>query len=574
MAIQPKSNKITAKYMSLVQQFLDNNILTKEQLDTAFSEQKQTHEPLMNILIKRGFVSESKVAETVARDLGIRFLPSLNMVDWSSEAIDMFKADFLKLHKCIPLTFENNKLTIGISDPSNIMAIDAIQEVIREKSPGVGIEFVSVLETKVLEAIGEHYEHKQQSAIIDEDIKAAINHSMKQIGSDDDDAAAQPVEKLVDRLIILGASLKASDIHINPEETHVQIRYRIDSVLFTGPSIPKELQSAIVSRIKIMGKMNISEKRAPQDGKSPFRKENLHLDLRISVIPIRQGENIVIRILEKNKLFGLDQLGFQPRMFDSIYEVTNRSFGVFLVTGPTGAGKSTTLYSILQSMNAIERNVITLEDPIEYQLPFIRQSQVNVAVDYTFNTGLRAFLRHDPDVILVGEIRDKETAGMAFHAGQTGHFVLSTLHTNTAIGTVSRLLAMDLDLYLLSTILQGILAQRLARVICERCKEGYMATPVETKWLKLDEPRELKRGVGCDRCKQKGYSGRRGVFELFIPDDELCYMILNKASDMEIKSAAQRKDMPFFYDDARAQVLSGSTDFTEVIRTLPEIANG
>ncbi len=564
---------ISTKLSKLVDNLIALRVVTKQQIDIALAEQKQTQESLGKILVNRGFINQETLTSLLCLDLDIEHLPSLEGIEIAPEVIKLFPPEFVMKYKCIPLYIQEGELTVGLSNPYDIVAMDAINEQIANTDESLMVKFVSVAEEEVNKAIESHYLDKSKKEALDDSIQDTIKSCLRELeGVSDADATSLPVQTLVEQIILLGNAWKASDLHINPLGTHVQVRYRVDGILVAGPAIPQELQNSVISRFKIMANLNISERRLPQDGKISFKKDKVELDLRVSTMPITHGENIVIRVLEKNRLFSLRSIGFGREMLKNVEECTSKSFGLFLVTGPTGSGKSTTLYSCLKSMNALEKNIVTLEDPVEYQLPFIRQSQVNHTIGYTFAMGLRAFLRHDPNVILVGEIRDTETAEMAVHSAQTGHLVLSTLHTNTAVGAIPRLVYMGVDLYMLSSVINGVLAQRLARSLCPFCKESYMSAPHENEWLGLppDQPVKLWRNVGCKKCKNSGYKGRRGIYELFVPDDDLRVMIINKVDEIELKRVAVEKGQIFFKEDARSKVLEGMTTVLEAIRVLPE----
>lgn len=563
---------ISTKLTKLVDNLIALRCVTPQQIEVALSEQKQTHESLGKILVNRGFITEETLTSLLCLDLDIEHLQTLEGIEIAPEVVKLFPPEFVVKYKCIPLYIENGELTVGLSNPYDIVAMDAINDLIHNTDENLSVKCVSVVEDEVLKAIDSYYFDKSKKETLDESIQDSIKKCLSELeGVAEADAASLPVQSLVEQILCLGVAWKASDIHINPLGSHVQVRYRVDGILCSGPSIPTELQNSVISRIKIMSKLNISERRLPQDGKISFKQDKLEVDLRVSTMPITHGENVVIRILEKNRLFSLRSIGFGREMLKNIEGIMSKNFGLFLVTGPTGSGKSTTLYSCLKSLNAIEKNIVTIEDPVEYQLPFIRQSQVNHTIGYTFAMGLRAFLRHDPNVILVGEIRDKETAEMAVHAAQTGHLVLSTLHTNTAIGAIPRLLYMEIDLFMLTSILNGVLAQRLARALCPYCKEAYMSTPQESEWVgRAGEEVKLYRTVGCKKCKNNGYKGRRAIYELFMPDDEIRTLMLQKTDEIELKRICRTKGMTFFREDAISKVLDGTTTILEAMRVLPE----
>jgi len=387
------------------------------------------------------------------------------------------------------------------------------------------------------------------------------------IGKKELDSAYSPLVNLVEKIIIDGIQRGATDIHVNPDMKGIRIRYRVDGILHHSMFLPIELLNPIVSRFKIMGQMNIAESRIPQDGAAEFQYKNRKLDLRISVFPVMGGENIVVRLLDKAQIkVGLENLGFLDEDIERLNQSIQLPFGMILVTGPTGSGKTTTLYSCLSMINTVSRNIITLEDPVEYHLPMIRQSQINVKAGLTFANGLRSILRQDPDVIMVGELRDRETADISVQAALTGHLVFSTLHTNNASGTISRFLDMGVEPFLISSSLIGILAQRLVRVVCSKCKEQY--TPIE-KLEGLDK-NVFYRGAGCKACNDTGYYGRIGIFELMIIDDKIKKLIVTKASSEEIEKAARENGMRTLREDGLLKIKNGITTQEEVLRVTSE----
>jgi type II secretion system protein E len=380
-----------------------------------------------------------------------------------------------------------------------------------------------------------------------------------------------PVVRLVNLVFMKAVKDKASDIHIEPEENLVRIRFRIDGILHEIATAPKELQNIISSRIKILSKLDIAESRKPQDGKINLKAENKMLDLRVSTFPTIHGENIVMRILDKTSvLIGLEQLGFSDKDFKEFNKLIRSAYGIILVTGPTGSGKTTTLYSALSTINSLDKNIITVEDPVEYEIPLIRQTQVNVKAGLTFAAGLRAILRQDPDVVMVGEVRDKETAEIAVQASLTGHLVFSTLHTNDAPSSVSRLIDMGVEPFLISSSVIAILAQRLVRVICPECKEAYTPTGAALKEMGLKESVKFYKGKGCDHCKGSGYAGRTGIHELMVMSDEVKKLVVAKASALEIRKVAMAEGMVTLRGDGLNKVIKGITTPEEIVRVTEE----
>jgi len=380
----------------------------------------------------------------------------------------------------------------------------------------------------------------------------------------EDLAQEAPIVKFVNLLIMEAVKSRASDIHIEPEEDSLRIRFRIDGFLHEISSPSKNMQAAIISRIKVLSKMDIAEKRKPQDGQLQMRIENRNIDVRVASFPTVYGENVVLRILDKaNVILELSQLGFVKEVLATFQELIKQPNGIMLVTGPTGSGKTTTLYAAIQTINSEERNIITLEDPVEYHLPRIRQSQINPKAGVTFAAGLRSILRQDPDVIMVGEIRDLETVDIAVQAALTGHLVFSTLHTNDAAGTISRLLDMGAEPFLVSSSVIGILAQRLVRAVCPKCKEPHKETEDGKEYT-------YYRSKGCGYCKNTGFHGRLGIFELMVIDDKIRKLISTKASSEEIRKAAQEAGMRTLREDGLARARTGITTLEEVMRVSIE----
>jgi type II secretion system protein E len=381
------------------------------------------------------------------------------------------------------------------------------------------------------------------------------------------EAEQAPVVKLVNMILIQAVKDKASDIHIEPDEDKLRVRFRIDGILHEVSTPPKNLQGVVISRIKILSKMDIAESRKPQDGRMQLRMENKRLDVRVNSFPTIHGENIVMRLLDKSSvLLGLQDLGIAGKDFEELNKLIHLPYGIILVTGPTGSGKTTTLYSSLATINSMELNIITVEDPVEYELPLIRQTQVNPKAGLTFATGLRAILRQDPDVIMVGEIRDKETADIAVQASLTGHLVFSTLHTNDAPSALPRLIDMGVETFLLATSIYGILAQRLVRAICKDCKEPYQPTAELLKELGIKEKAAFYKGKGCPACKGSGYAGRMGIYELLIMSEQLRKMVVARASTDEIRAEARKEGMRTLREDGLEKAKAGITTIEEVLR--------
>ncbi len=423
---------------------------------------------------------------------------------------------------------------------------------------------------------GEYQKDVEKETTVPDDVKDIVREStisLKTAPRDADkvtDISLGPIVKLVERIVITGISKGATDIHIGPDVRGTRVRYRIDGMLQHGMYLPKDVLPAIVSRIKIMGSMNIAESRVPQDGATGFMREGKNYDIRLSTFPITGGENIVMRILDKSQLLlGLENLGFLKKDIELLNHSLNMPYGMILVTGPTGSGKTTTLYSALSIINSVYKNIFTIEDPIEYQLPLVRQSQINVKAGLTFATGLRSILRQDPDVVLVGEMRDFETAELAIRAGLTGHLVFSTLHTNDAISSLPRLIDMGVEPFLIASTVDTIISQRLVRVLCNTCKEAYAPPPelIAKLGVSIPEGSSFFRGKGCQDCNDTGYKGRTVIYEILKMDEPMRNLVLARSGSDTLRKSAKESGMEDILEKGIKKVLSGITSLEEVMST-------
>ncbi|MFC1708646.1 type II secretion system ATPase GspE [Candidatus Omnitrophota bacterium] len=556
-----------ATQKTVIDILVKKGILNQGQADKAMNEAKRTGMPLEKALEKLGFISEKEIVQLKADSLGVPFIDlSDYLID--SEVINLVPEQTAKKCKAVPLFKIGDTLTVAMVDPLDVSVIDEI----RKKSKAGAIETVLSTEEMINRVIDQYYgtignaeELIKEAAMDKAQGGVASVEALSEIAED------APVIKLTNIIIIQAVKDKASDIHIEPEEDKVRIRYRIDGILHEVKNMPKYLQSAIASRVKIMAKLDISETRKPQDGRIQMKMENKDLDLRVSTFPTVYGENIVMRILDKSSvLLGLAELGFSNKDLKDFDKVVRHSNGMILVTGPTGSGKTSTLYAALSMINSIEKNIITIEDPVEYEIPLIRQTQINPKAGLTFATGLRSILRQDPDIVMVGEIRDRETAEIAIQASLTGHLVLSTLHTNDAASALTRLIDMGVEPFLISSSVIAILAQRLVRVICPKCKEKYTPDKEVLKQLNLSENTELYRGKGCKNCKSSGFGGRIGIFELLLINSDIKGMIISKMPANEIKKKAIETGMRILYDDGIEKVKNGVTTVEEILRVTEE----
>jgi len=480
---------------------------------------------------------------------------------------------FIRENRIIPLEFKNNVLKVVMADVEDSATIDALRVA---TSADV---MVYTCDGKALEEyISKFYEQESQNINrIIEDLGEGgiefLKDEEEDIGHLKDLASEAPIIRLVNMLITRAVESRASDIHIEPFEDELKVRYRIDGVLHDIETTPKRLQAAIVSRIKIMAKLNIAERRLPQDGRIRLKVGENEIDLRVSTIPVLYGESVVMRILRKEGIvIDLDLLGFPPHTLSSFEQLIKKPNGIILVTGPTGSGKTTTLYGALDKINSPDRKIITVEDPVEYQLKGVNQIQVKPQIGLNFANTLRHIVRQDPDIIMIGEIRDLETAEIAIQSALTGHLVFSTLHTNDAPSALTRLLDMGVENFLLSSTIRGILAQRLVRIICSSCKEidPSIADREELKLLGIDSSMPLYRGRGCENCASTGYYGRAGVFELLMVEDEIRKLILKNADANQMRSVARQQGMRTLIEDGADKIKAGKTTLSEVLRVTQE----
>jgi type IV pilus assembly protein PilB len=546
---------------------LKAEIISEEQLEKALELHQQKGIRVGKALIQLGYTTQESLIKALSEQLGIPYI-SLSSYQIEPSIISLIPENLARTHKLIPLFKIGNTLTVGMVDPLDVFAIDEIS--MKSK---LEIEPTICSEEELDQTLDHYYgststmDEVVQIIQEEEDFvkeKKIDEMSLKEAADD------APIIKLVNLIFSQAIKDKASDVHVEPEEDKVIVRIRIDGVLHQAYSQPKNFQNAIISRIKIMAEMDIAERRLPQDGRFQLRVEDHDVDVRVSTIPTVNGENIVMRLLDKtNVLVNLDDLGFTQTNLEKLKNLINKPYGIILVTGPTGSGKTTTLYAALNSLNGEEKNIVTIEDPIEYRLKMVRQSQVNPKIGLTFAKGLRSILRQDPDIIMVGEIRDTETANVAVQSALTGHLVLSTLHTNDSPGAISRLIDMGVEPFLVSAATIGILAQRLIRKLCPKCKESYEPTPEVLRELKISTDGKkftFYRAKGCRACRDSGYKGRIGIFELLLMDDNVRNMIITRTNLTEIKKYVMKNGMRSLRQDGILKVIKGITTVEEVIR--------
>ena len=537
-------------------------LLDDKKIAHAFDKQIETKEYFAGLLVKLGYVSNQNVGKTFTSQLG--FLPlSVKIETLEKKLISYLPANIALTHRIIPLKQDSGKLTLGTDDPLNFLAQKNLEAII-----GSGIELELLRSLDMDKALDSLYASKKVKGL---DLGKASEDINVTKGAED-----APIIKLVNLIINEAVKERASDIHVEPLEKKFRVRYRIDGVLHEVPGPPKRLEGSVISRIKIMAGMDIAEKRLPQDGRIKMVSDKKELDLRVSSLPSIHGESIVMRILDKTSFFvGLEDVGFLPKEKKDFEKLINLPNGMILVTGPTGSGKTTTLYATLSHINQKDRKVIMIEDPVEYQLDGVNQVQVKPQIGLTFASGLRSMLRQAPDIIMVGEIRDLETAQIAVQSALTGHLIFSTLHTNDACGAITRLIDMGVKPYLASSTVQGVLAQRLVRTICPSCREAYKPSEEEAKILSLspEEVNSLKlyRGKGCPTCAYTGYKGRMGIFELFIMTDEARELVLNNSSSTELNKKAKESGMKGLKEDGLNKVKRGYTTVEEVMRVTQDV---
>ncbi|MEW6096104.1 MAG: ATPase, T2SS/T4P/T4SS family [bacterium] len=560
--------------LRLGEMLVERGIINYTQLNEALAIQKKKGERLACILVELGILDENGIADFFSQELGIERVKKIELEKIDVTVKNIIPESIIRRELALPINRENNTLVVAMADPLNVIAIDELTS-----RSGFVIKTVVASESEIKNAIEKHYGKlismddlvkkmkskevevvKEEVIIQEEDLSKLIKKGTE-----------PSIVDLVNYILVDAIRSGSSDIHIEPGEKSLRLRNRIDGILYTVPSPPKRFQNAIVSRIKIMGGMDIAEHRLPQDGRFKVRYEKRDVDFRVSVIPTTYGEKAVLRILDAtNMCLELEELGFEPKVLPLYKKYIKAPHGIILVTGPTGCGKSTTLYSTLRTINSEEKNIVTIEDPIEYLLPGINQVQVKPDIGLDFVDGLRYFLRQDPDIIMVGEIRDREAAEVAINAALTGHLVFTTLHTNDAAGAITRLLNMGIEPFLISSTVLLSIAQRLVRKICPECKESYKASSQTLRSVGIrvegDKKFLLYRGRGCDRCGNIGYKGRIGVYEVMIINDEIRQFILMREPAQIIKENAEKMGMISLKEAALRKVIRGIITLEEMLR--------
>jgi len=542
---------------------LEQDLINSEQLKEAKKIQNESGKPLSQVVQDMGLVSEENIAEIMAQKAGLSFL-SLENYRINASAVAIISEELARKYGVLPIDFDDHKLVVAMTDSNNIFALDDLRI-------ATGYEIKPVIVTKSdLESTINHY--FKMNAAVDSgiDLESVDNSSLSDMKEITEEA---PIVKLVNLIITKAVQDKASDIHIEPQEKDMRVRYRIDGVLHEVMKSPKRIQSAILSRFKIMAGMDIAERRKPQDGHCALTIKGKSLDFRVATLPTVYGERVVLRILEKESiLLNLDDLGFLSESLQMYKSAFTKPYGAILITGPTGSGKSTTLYATLNVLNTEAKNIVTIEDPVEYRLPGINQIQINTKAGLTFARGLRAILRTSPDIVMVGEIRDKETAQIAIEAALTGHLVFSTLHTNDAAGAITRLTEMGIQPFLTSSAVDCVQAQRLARRLCANCKEAYEPPEklLEEVGIEIKDGKipTLYKAKGCAKCSETGYKGRVGLYEVMLVSDEIKRLTVKRATTEEIKNVAIKEGMRTLKEDGLEKVLRGQTSIEEIMRVV------
>jgi general secretion pathway protein E len=571
----------TFKSKKLIGQvFLERDLIEEDELKTALNLQGESKEKIGKLLVDLGYVSEKDCLTVVSEHLNI---PAVSASDYPAVPVldNVFTFRFMKQCKFVPIALEDNVLTLAMTDPLDSATLDSVRQ-----ATDYQLKTVLGAESEILDVLERLYGSAASTlgrivdGITDGEIEN-LSDDIEDIEQLKDLASEAPVIRLVNLLISRAIESRASDIHIEPFEKDLKVRYRIDGILHDVESPPKKLKAALISRVKIMSKLNIAERRLPQDGRIKLKVLGKDIDLRVSTIPTLYGESVVMRILDKSNssLYDIQSLGFPEDSLREFNALIRRPHGIFLVTGPTGSGKTTTLYSGLSAINLPDKKIITIEDPIEYQMDGVNQIHVNTQIGLTFGSGLRHIVRQDPDVIMVGEIRDLETAEIAIRAALTGHLVFSTLHTNDAPSAITRLIDMGAEDYLIASSLIGVLAQRLVRVICPHCKiEVY---PVPEMLDEIGYRRGDRRsgddhffeGKGCEHCGNTGFIGRMGIYELMTINDDVRKLTVGKSDSNSIRKKAMENGMRSLRDDGWLKVRQGITSIAEVLRVTQEDAS-
>ncbi len=545
--------------------------LSPEALEEGLDAQAENGERLGHVLVQQKKITEQELLNALALQLDLEVRESIDDKELRFDLVEQLPIQYLKKHEIFPFQSEDGTLRIAVNDPLALEVLDDLRILYGQNE----IRPILVPAREILSAINRTYGQANDTAEqifqdLDEEGDSQHLFTELEVGEDLlDETSDAPIIKLVNHIFSQAVKSQASDIHIEPYQQRLQVRFRLDGVLHNVLSPPRRLHAAIVSRIKVMARLDIAEKRLPQDGRTEVKIGERLVDVRVSCLPTAFGERVVLRLLEKSgKLLSMEEIGLTAAALAEMKRLLHLSHGIILVTGPTGSGKTTTLYAALSHINSPDKNIITIEDPIEYQIDGIGQMQVNPKINLTFARGLRSMVRQDPDVILVGEIRDRETADIAIHAALTGHLVFSTLHTNDSASAVTRLTDMGIEPFLVSTAVQAIIAQRLVRLLCPHCKETY--EPEEAQWAELGSSREVAgpifRADGCEKCLETGYRGRTGIYEFLLLSEAIKGLVLKTSDANQINKAARAEGMANLREDGINKVIEGRTTISEVLR--------
>lgn len=558
------------RYKRIGQLLLDRGLITEKQLEKALEEQKLTGKLLGRIFVDMGLVGQDDILQVLGAKAGVS-VAKLKEMKIPKEVTEKVPASVAKIYTIIPVSYEGDVLTVAITDPLKVSVFDDLRFIL-----GMNIKSAIASEEDIIDAIRRHYGAEGETiedilGVFGEKMEIMAPEEMEDVTTLQELASRAPVIKLLNMIMLQAVKEKASDIHFEPFEQEYKVRYRVDGVLYEVARPPKNLSLGLASRIKVMANMDIAERRLPQDGRIMVSIEGKDVDLRISTLPTIYGESIVMRVLDRSTVsLSLDEIGLLDDMKQALRYLIQKPNGIMLATGPTGCGKTTTLYSCLREINRIEYKVVTTEDPVEYDIKGIIQVPINPKIGLTFATSLRHILRQDPDIIMVGEIRDPETAQIAIQASLTGHLVFSTLHTNDAPGAITRMIDMGIEPFLITSTLEAVLAQRLVRKICQSCRQEYTPEPELLEDLGVSEAvaktKKFYRGAGCSRCNDSGYKGRTGIFELLVLNEKVRLLVIEKAHTAAIKKAAVESGMKTLLEDGLTKIYSGITTIEEVLR--------
>jgi len=555
------------KTKQLGQILIEQGLIDEEQLERALEEHRKTPKSLGRVLIDLGLIKESDLVRALAEQVGLEFV---DLTDYPVDAAltTLLPDSLARRYRAIPIGERDGKLLVAMSDPANVYALDDIRTI-----TGRDVQPVVATAADVEQAI-------QKFSHLDGQVEALASEAAEQVEQEDAELGAAleeaPIVRLVTAIMTQAVGDRASDVHIEPTEKDVRIRFRVDGVLHEVMHSPKNIQGGLISRLKVMADLNIAEKRVPQDGRISMRVGGKQLDLRVATLPTVYGEKVVIRVLDKsNALLRLEDLGFLESSFERFQTSFRKPYGAILVTGPTGSGKSTSMYATLNILNQEDKNIITVEDPVEYRLAGVNQIQVNPKAGLTFASALRSILRADPDIVLIGEVRDRETAMIAVEAALTGHLVLTSLHTNDAPSAITRLIEMDVETFLVASAIDCVVAQRLARKLCERCKEAYHPDPAELEaagypeavWGEIDQLFRAAQG-GCSACSSTGFRGRIGLYEVMLMNEDLERLTVERGSAEVMRAVAIEAGMETLRDDGLAKTRLGLTSIEEVARVV------